>query len=51
MAISAGIVNHNRPFKRKNKNPQKPSFFIQVLKLIGPARAAPSFKYRPAVGW
>jgi hypothetical protein len=41
MAISAGIVNHNSPFKRKNKNPQKPSFLIQVFKLIGPARAAP----------
>src|SRR5882724_11076889 len=31
MAISAGIVNHNSPFKRKNKNPQKPSFLSRSL--------------------
>gem|GEM_PF-5393542 len=32
--MSAGMVNHNNPLTRKNRNPQKPSLFIQVFKLI-----------------
>ena len=33
-AMSAGIVSHNSPFNRKNKTPQNPNLFIQLLKLI-----------------
>jgi len=34
IAISAGIVSHNNPFKRKKTIPQNPSLLIQVFKLI-----------------
>ena len=34
MAMSAGMVSHNNPFKRKNMNPQNPNFFIQLFTLI-----------------
>ena len=34
MAISAGMVSHNNPFKRKKTSPQNPSLLIQVFKLI-----------------
>ena len=34
IAMSAGIVSHNNPFKRKKTIPQNPSLLIQVFKLI-----------------
>jgi hypothetical protein len=32
--MSAGTVSHSNPFKRKNMNPQNPSFLIQLFRLI-----------------
>ena len=43
MAISAGIVSHNNPFKRKKTNPQNPSLLIQVFKLISILLCAPTY--------
>jgi hypothetical protein len=33
-AISAGIVSHNSPLMRKNRNPQNPNVFNQLFDLI-----------------
>jgi hypothetical protein len=34
IAMSAGMVSHNNPFRRKNMTPQNPSLLIQLLRLI-----------------
>ena len=33
-AINAGIVSHNSPLTRKNRNPQNPNLFTHLFKLI-----------------
>ncbi len=33
-AINAGIVSHNNPLMRKNRNPQNPNVFTQLFNLI-----------------